>query len=45
MTEITCDADDCKYCSKDFICTRKTLSVDVDCICGCWEENIQEEDE
>lgn len=41
---VECDATDCKYCSDDCECTREHLCVDVDCICGCWEEKISGKD-
>ena len=47
---ISCDATDCKWClyqpdKEEWLCTREHINIDVDCICGNWEEDIDEDDE
>ena len=46
---ISCDASDCISCiydpeADDWKCERVHITIDVDCICGNWEEDIEDED-
>lgn len=46
---ISCDASDCIYCIydpdvDDWKCERVHINIDVDCICGNWEEDIEDEE-
>lgn len=46
---ISCDASDCIYCiydpeAYDWKCERVHINIDVDCMCGNWEEDIEDEE-